>query len=277
MFTRYAAAVLVCCASGYVERINIDRTSEWSSAISMNERDRRSLRFVAVGAVDGLITDSELIPIASASIRVVGTTIEVQTPASGRFRVSKLPVGEYRLQVRRLGYEALVVPVEVRANDTTRVAIAMDRAVLELDTLRARAQSQPDRLAGFLDRRERSVGGKFVTRSDIERQGPVATTDLLRRISGLNIADSSGTLVAISSRGSKMAIVANHLVPVQCTMPVMVDGHRMDSQFALNSIPPDQIFGIEIYPGPSSIPVEFNQTVTDTFCGLIVIWTRSGN
>jgi hypothetical protein len=218
-----------------------------------------------------------LIPIASASIRVVGTSIEVQTPASGRFRVSKLPVGEYRLQVRRLGYEALIVPVEVRADDTTRVAIMMERAVLQLDTLRTRAQSQPDRLVGFLDRREHSVGGKFVTRSDIEKQGPTATTDLLRRIAGLNVVDSSGTLVAISARGSKMAIVAGHLVPVQCTMPVMVDGHRMDPQFALNSIPPEQIFGIEIYSGPSSIPVEFNQTATDTFCGLIVIWTRSGD
>jgi len=42
----------------------------------------------------------------------------------------------------------------------------------------------------------------------------------------------------------------------------------------VNSIPPSEIHGIEVYPGPSTIPAEYASMRRDAACGLIVIWTR---
>lgn len=121
------------------------------------------------------------------------------------------------------------------------------------------------------------MGGKLITREQIERQDPVVTTDLLRRLTGLAVVDSQGVLVAISSRGMKMTPVkGGGMAPVQCVIPVMLDGMRMDATFAINSIPPAEVFGVEVYVGASSIPPEFNATRKDSICGLIAIWTRSG-
>ena len=45
-------------------------------------------------------------------------------------------------------------------------------------------------------------------------------------------------------------------------------------RFAVNSIAPEEIHGIEIYPGPATIPAEYASMTRDASCGLIAIWTR---
>jgi hypothetical protein len=237
----------------------------------------RGLPRHAAGTIDGLVTDFLLAPIEGAVVGVASTNLQVRTGASGRFRITKLPAGQYALFVRKLGFEQLVSTLDIGENDTTRVTYFLQPAAISLDTSRIVASSASSRLSEFLERRQHSVGGKFIIRADIEKQAPTQTTDLLRRVTGLTVADSEGTLIAISARGLKMAIVAGHLVPVQCTMQVMVDGHRMPPGFAMNSMPPNDILGIEIYAGPASIPPLFNGAQRDMFCGLIVIWTRSGS
>ena len=226
------------------------------------------------GTVDGLVADSSLAPIDGALVEVVATNVQVRTQSSGRFRVVKLPVGAYRLLVRKPGYEPVSNVVEVRENDTTRVTYVLRPAVIVLDTAIVIGQREPDRLAGFAERQAHSIGGRFITRADIAKQAPTEITDLLRRVNGVAVADSDHVLIAISSRGMKTAIVQGHVVPVQCVIPVMVNGFLTDARFPMNSISPNDVHGIEVYVGPASIPPEFNGARTDTFCGLIVIWTR---
>ena len=84
----------------------------------------------------------------------------------------------------------------------------------------------------FEVRRLRGTGGHFITPSDIDAQAPTETTDLLRRVLGLRLEDSSHVLVPVSNRGFKLIAIGKRMVPVQCVM-------RM-------------------------------------YCGLIMIWTKSG-
>ena len=53
-----------------------------------------------------------------------------------------------------------------------------------------------------------------------------------------------------------------------------VDGQLREWGFAVNNIAPEEIHGIEIYPGPATIPAEFASMKRDANCGLIMIWTR---
>jgi hypothetical protein len=227
-----------------------------------------------VGVVDGIVTDSALTPLPAVTVTVLQTGIAVQTGESGRFRITQLPAGHHNLIVRRLGFEALSFAIDLTDNDTLRLAFTMYAVAVALDTTRVMATGVVDRLAGFEERRKREVGGKYITRQDIQKQAPVVTTDLLRRVLGISVVDSVHIPVVISSRGFKMSNMKGNLVPVQCILPVGVNGFLTDSHFAINSIPPADIYGIEIYDGPASIPPLMNGGGADRYCGLVMIWTR---
>ena len=124
------------------------------------------------------------------------------------------------------------------------------------------------RYEGFETRRQRRSGGQFITREEIEKRDPRVTTDLLRRLQGVRILDSAGTLVAVSSRGPKLsyALVRN------CVLRVGVNG-TVNPVLSLNSIVPVDIYGIEVYSG-ATIPPEFGGGRRDIYCGVIMIWTR---
>ena len=63
--------------------------------------------------------------------------------------------------------------------------------------------------------------------------------------------------------------------PVQCVVRVGVDGMLKEPYFPINSIPPHDIYGVEVYAGAASLPTEFSGARKDASCGLIMIWTRS--
>jgi len=77
------------------------------------------------GVIDGTVTDTGLSPLTQVTGTLVGTNLSFRTQASGRFRVTDAPAGEYTLLIRKVGYSDLTVRVEVRSDDTTRLAIQL--------------------------------------------------------------------------------------------------------------------------------------------------------
>ena len=69
------------------------------------------------------------VPISSATVSVVGTTVGAVTGADGRFNVA-VPDGTLTLRIRRIGYAPKVVTVNAGASD---VVVSLDKDVLELD------------------------------------------------------------------------------------------------------------------------------------------------
>ncbi len=69
-------------------------------------------------------------PVSGASVQVVGTTLGTLADDAGRFTVT-VPAGPQQLSVRRLGYQAKVVPVGA---NVTEVAVSLIRDVLQLET-----------------------------------------------------------------------------------------------------------------------------------------------
>jgi TonB family protein len=79
--------------------------------------------------------------------------------------------------------------------------------------------------------------------------------------------------VRISS--SRMARNAVRLRGSRCAPLVWLDGApAMAGEFDLDVISPESVSGIEIYPGPATVPVEFRSTRGLETCGVIVVWSR---
>jgi Carboxypeptidase regulatory-like domain/TonB-dependent Receptor Plug Domain len=238
----------------------------------------------ALGAQGGavallVIDDATDAPLADARVSIVGQTSEGVTDARGRFLYVVPRPGKVVLILRRIGYHPGTMTVDVSASDTARVTYAMTAAMQTLTTVAVTdtLNSASPFLAGF-DRRLASHAGSasYITRTEIETRKPSLTTDLLRRVSSLTIIDSSGTLMAVSRRIQKPNIRNGGVVMdlKNCPMQVAVDGQLREWGFAVNTIAPEEIHGIEVYPGPATIPAEFASMKRDANCGLIMIWTR---
>jgi len=122
-------------------------------------------------------------------------------------------------------------------------------------------------------------------REQIDKRAPYETTDILRRVTSITIADSMGVQMAVSRRSQKPTYKntrgpggainqAGVLDLANCPLQVAVDGQLKEWGFAVNSISPKEIHGIEIYPGAATIPAEYASMRRDASCGLIMIWTR---
>src|SRR5262249_26101003 len=110
--------------------------------------------------------------------------------------------------------------------------------------------------------------GHFVTREQIEARNPSNLSDLMRLIPGTRLTQSrvGGTSTLRFNRAT--------MGPGRdCPPQYWVDGIK---SWALNidDIRPQDVEGIELYSGPSSLPPQFNTKEGSTVCGVVLIWTR---
>jgi hypothetical protein len=220
--------------------------------------------------------DSEVTPLGGTRVAVLGTRALVTADAGGSFIISLERAAPLTLMLTRLGYRPLLLSVDVQEGDTTRLSFYLSRLPRSLDTIRVtdeRTETSP-RLAGF-ERRSRGGVGTFIRRADIEKYHPVSTASLFLRINGVRIVDSAGVKLLASARGMRISPRANLADLAPCYLAVGVDGQLKDWGFSVDEIDPQDIFAIEIYKGPSTVPRELLSLTQNGYCGLVMIWTRA--
>ncbi|HVX39304.1 MAG TPA: carboxypeptidase-like regulatory domain-containing protein [Gemmatimonadaceae bacterium] len=226
----------------------------------------------ATGTIDGIVSDTALNPLHAAFVSILGTPIRIGTGPNGRFRITKLPVGQYLLFVKRVGYRPTSGVVDVAANDTVRLSYTLEPAVVTLGTVVTTEKVQSDRMKGFEARRTLGVG-HFMTQEQIEAHNAVYPTELFRGFQEINVSPNRQSVnteyYALSAReGGNPSVGA-------CPMQVVLDDVPLPTPFNLDLLPPPKdLAGIEIYAGASEIPQQFNGY--NRGCGLILVWTRDG-
>lgn len=242
-----------------------------------DEARREALRNAdRFGAIDGVVTDTLLQPLNAADVTVVGTAARVVTGANGRFRMLQVPPGQYLLVVRRIGYAPTSGIIEVPASDTLRLAYTLTRSTMLLDTVRTFERRISVRMAEFEQRRAQGVG-QFVTQQEIERRGSLRTSDFMRYLRGVEIANNTtqqfgGTQAYSRREGGGFD---SNQQQQYCPMQIILDGIILPRYFNLDLLPPPkQIAGIEAYTGAATIPAQFGGA--DRRCGVLAVWTREG-
>lgn len=213
-------------------------------------------------------------PINGASIRLSASVGSV-SDEQGAFAVDVSARGPLTLHVTRLGYDSASIVVD-SPSSTNSILVELRRSAQMLDTVAVatRATSWSPKVEGFERRLARANGGAFYTRDDIERRRPIVVSDLVRRTPGVRVVDSMGVRLFASARGNKLVDGPHGRRSVPCIMRVGVDGRVMEWGFAADQIAPTEIYGIEVYSGPATIPREYASQIIDGFCGLVMIWTR---
>lgn len=223
------------------------------------------------GALAGVVVAAaDQTPVA-ARIRLAGTLLDATAAHDGAFRFSAVPAGAQTLDVRMLGYSPVVLALDIRAGETLFVRVALKPVALALDPVDV---VEPTRLTpqlqGFEDRRSRGIG-TFFTREDILRMQPRLLTDVLRRVPGMQIRPVQG------GHGDNVSVQTERGKP--CGMQFFVNGTPISLQgdSPVNYyISAQEVVGIEVYSGSSEIPPQFNSSVGNSRCGVVVVWTRVG-
>lgn len=215
-------------------------------------------------------------PIAGASVSTDQGTVTA-TNERGEFTLATGPAGRIVVFVRRFGYDSLSTEVDAPSPTDTRYVFEMHRAAQTLDTVSVatEAASWSPKVEGFEHRLAHHTGGTFFTRTEIEQRRPIVVSELVRRAPGVRVVDSMGVRLFASARGNK--IVDNGRRGRQsapCIMRVGLDGRVMEWGYAADHISLEDVYGIEVYSGPATIPREYASQMTDGFCGLVMIWTR---
>jgi hypothetical protein len=220
----------------------------------------------AAGTLTGTVATADGTPVASARIRLIGTTITATADAKGGFRIPDVPAAAHKLGVRMLGYSPLEQRVDVTAGATFHVRVVLIPIPLEPLDIVERSALTPG-LVGFDERRARGPGF-FFDREAILRMQARQFTDILRRVPGLQVRPVSGSYgnVSVQTRGSG------------CQVLFYMNGTAfpMPPDFPINTyVSPEDVVGVEVYSGSSEVPAQFNSS-RHSRCGVIVIWTRVG-
>lgn len=211
--------------------------------------------------VGQIINQQTTEPVSGAAVILAGTEHEAVTTEDGIFAMQDLPAGDFELVIRYLGMESKRFPVHLERRQPLTVNFSVDMQVIPVAALEVTVEQSPPRgkLHNFY-RRAAQGPGYFITRDEIDERPVSRTTDILRRVPGLDIGARGRTGRTPVTMGRRDG----------CVPDFYLDGARAPF-FNVDNLEPIDIAGIEVYRGNSEVPIRFKHRDR---CGVIVIWTR---
>jgi hypothetical protein len=207
-----------------------------------------------------------------------GPTRRVVTGASGRALLPDVEPGVIEIQVRRIGFKPGQLAATIEPGRNTVPIVLTDIAAPTLDTVRVVGgilRSGRGRFDEFETRRVLRAATATITSDDIKHRNPVSVWQMLTGIASLKVVDT----MSVTVESARSNLSRNGSL-VSCYLSVIVNGIPQRPKpgaaaFDLRDLPPpSDIYGIEVFAGGSSIPVQYSGTGDGKLCGLIAIWTR---
>lgn len=244
-------------------------------------------RSLGSGRINGRVTRSDGAPLSSARVAIPSLALE-QAAVNGRFSFNRVPNGRWLLEVRALGFARWERIVEVRANASDEVAVAMVALPPTLEAARIVApRYMKDDLVirGILERNRITAGTMFLPGNQWLRDA-VFPADVVRAARGFMYTGPTTISARSPDAGSRCVLAGDGLPSVPSlrgkaslglaggkTIALYVDGERLrGGLLALNDfVPMKDILAIETYPDVMSAPSIWRSTDA---CAVIAVWTR---
>ena len=211
------------------------------------------------------VTDFDTgIVLQHAEVQITELGLYGITDENGVAILTEIPPGAHVITVECERYTGEVLVVTFEAGDVKEGNLRLLRAPIELDEIEVVDERMEEVLQrrGFYERREKGTG-RFVTKSEMDEKGKILLSEALRGMRGVSIIHRGGSNLAVSRRRG-----------LTCPLRVYMDGSRLSGGDSLDIdiVPLETVAGVEVYIGPSEIPMQYNQF---NVCGVLIIWTRS--
>lgn len=214
-----------------------------------------------VVTIAGTIVDGADAPIPSAEI---GLTLDGAQPVfaradnQGKFSFPDVHLGPGKLVVRRMGYRARTIPLDLyKAEAGTPLKIDLESLADELDTVNV--EGMRGRMEEFYFHKQTSNFGYFIDTPEIKKKNPRYVSELFRDIPGARIQVSRRIGNTITLRG--------------CQPRIWIDGVKTQDTELDELANVDEVAAIEVYPSWAGTPPQYMDRETRA-CGTIVVWSR---
>ncbi len=262
-------------------------------SVRENLRRRRVVLAIAICACAAVLAPSHVGAQERSAVVVVRDSVTRQ-PLAGVL-VARDSGGRAFATTDSGGVVRLTVSAATRQVHLTRLGYAPrwlelpDASALSLDVVIAPAvhtlgevaveakalPNVPERLREFEERRASKRSAVFITRPEIVKRNTNRLTDLFRGIAAVKVADSAGVRVVVSARSVLPRINSTGGSELRyCLLRVIVDGQPKETGFPLDLIEANEVYGLEVYQGPSTVPMQYASYGRDANCGVILVWTR---
>lgn len=220
----------------------------------------------SVGAITGTIKDSAGTPIPGVEVVILQRHGAVYSDSVGVFRVVDIPAGKREFHFRRLGFSPKSMDAEISEGKTVALNVVLEPYAAEIEGMTVEeATRRRQLLSDFYDRSSRGFG-HFITREQIEKRNPMNLSDMMRMVPGAHLIPLRGTGMSTLRFGRAMG-------GRDCPPQYYVDAVKTWN-LNIDDITPEDVEGIEIYEGASTVPPQFNTKEGNTICGVVLIWTR---
>jgi hypothetical protein len=229
-------------------------------------QEQQGQQQTVTSAVAGIVTAAQTgEPLMGIQVVIRGSRRWAITNQDGAFRLEGLKPGPTVLEFRHPNRAPIVHSLTLEPDQTIELAVRVDTRTVALpEVVIEGKETQPAaKMHDFNNRRAAGHGGYFVTRKEIEERQPRVVSDMLRRVPGLRVDCDFGSCRVRSFTETRRIMGA-------CPIQYFLDGIPFLGD--VDEMTPDQIEGIEIYRGSSSIPPQFNTGTS--MCGVIAIWSR---
>jgi outer membrane receptor protein involved in Fe transport len=228
--------------------------------------------------LSGNVSNLNGIPLGRAEVLIVGTDLRTFASDSGVYEFYAVPVGRIKVVARRIGFEPNERRATLEVGKHKQVDFELKGLPELLDSVMVRESGGNGRMSDFWARRLVGVGA-FLTHDEIERRRPMRSSDLLRTVTGVTVVQGESGFdkpvimmgrTTVLTRGGR---AGQPQLANECKVSYYVDGSWVPpGTFHMDDLSPLMLEAVEVYRGPSEIPVRFRQR--ETACGVIALWTR---
>lgn len=216
----------------------------------------------ATASLTGVIYGA-VAPLSRVQVQRQGDSTAASTDSLGRYRLGTMSPGTQVLEIRKVGYLPLVIPLDIRPGQNSAPDVHLTR-ITTLDSIKVVAQRSLYR--EFETRARSYTYGRFLRADDIARKHPLLTSDLFRQMPGFKVIRDSRKTSDLDYEVIQSGGMTSWTHTDFCRPNIVVDGvpHQM-----INWIDPGSIGAMEIYPGVATGPIQYRSN-----CGTILIWTK---
>jgi hypothetical protein len=235
------------------------------------------------GRVMGVFTmDGD--PIEGAEVVDEASKTSALTTKTGTVSLSFLAEGATLVRVRKLGFVAATMLVNISPEDTLPVTVMLKPGAQQLEkvvTTDSVSGAMSPGLRAFDERRAKG-GGYFISGKELRKWDAGPLTNAVRTIPGIDVVcirtpgPRTGECYASNKRTTGRLAMSGSDCPVDIYLDGAVYfqavGARAQFGNDLQRLQATQFAGVEYYSGAARIPAEFNKT--GAVCGVLLLWTR---
>jgi hypothetical protein len=214
--------------------------------------------------VTGVVVDKAGRPLSGARVMLQGGGATAISKPNGEFVLDSLPSGTQALDIRKLGYAATEIPIELSANTPAKTTVTLGEFVPVLEKVRVEAaRDKALSNVGYLERK--NTGNGYFFDGDQINHESMTFSDVMRIAPGLRISPTGDgrTYVIQDSRSASNGCVNYYVDGTlwQTLQPGDIDQY----------VRPQEMVAVEVYHG-SQTPPQFTPAGQGS-CATIVVWT----